>query len=91
MAKDVAKLLRAVCTIRKADELRAKGMKSVEKVVAKYPVLAGLVDVVMPTKIIVDTMQNVTAGPSVSSKQGKLPTIVDLNIKKVHPNLKLTY
>ena len=37
MAKDVTKLLRAVHTIRKADELRAKGMKSVEEVVAKYP------------------------------------------------------
>ena len=30
-AKDVAKLLRAVGTIRKADELRAKGMNLLKK------------------------------------------------------------
>ena len=88
-AKDVAKLFRAVHTIRTADELRAKGIKSVEEEVAKYPDLAGLVDVVMPTKIIVDMVQNITADPSVSSKQSKLPTIVDLNIKKVHPTSKV--
>ena len=43
----------------------------------------------MPTKIIVDMVQNATAGPSVSNKQSKLPTIVDLSIRKVHPTSKV--
>ena len=43
----------------------------------------------MPTKIIVDTVQSVTAGPLVSGKQNTLPTIADLSLMKVHPTSKV--
>ena len=40
-SKDVAKLLGAICTLfRKADEMQARGMAVLEKIVGKYPDLA---------------------------------------------------
>ena len=38
-SKDVAKLLGAICTIRKADEMWARGMAVLEEIVGKYPEL----------------------------------------------------
>ena len=49
--KDVAKLLGMMCTIRKADEMRARGMAVLEEIVGKYPDLAGLAEIVKPTKM----------------------------------------
>ena len=51
-SQDVAKLLGAICTIRKADEMRAKGMAVLEEIVGKYPDLAGLAEIIKPAKKI---------------------------------------
>ena len=40
-SKNVAKLLGAICTIRKADEMPARGMAVLEEIVGKYPDLVG--------------------------------------------------
>ena len=50
-SKDVAKLFGAMCTIRKADEMWARGMADLEEIVGKYPDLAGLAEIVKPTKM----------------------------------------
>ena len=49
--KDVAKLLGTMLTIRKADEMRARGMAVLEEIVGRYPDLAGLAEIVKPTKM----------------------------------------
>ena len=49
--KDVAKLLGAMHTIRKAYEMRARGMAVLEEIVGKYPDLVGLAKIVKPTKM----------------------------------------
>ena len=51
-SKDVAKLLGAICTIRKADEMRAKGMAALEEIVGKYPDLVGLAEIIKPAKML---------------------------------------
>ena len=78
-AKDVGKLLKAVRMIRKADQLRARGMMVVEEIVGKYPDLAGLAEIVQPTKIVSDQIKVGQPGTS------KTPTTVDLSGKKVYP------
>ena len=50
-SKDVAKLLGAMCTIRKADEMQVRGMAVLEEIVGKYPDLAGLAEIVKPSKM----------------------------------------
>ena len=50
-SKDVAKLLGAMCTIRKADEMQTRGMAVLEEIAGKYPDLAGLAEIVKPTKM----------------------------------------
>ena len=45
-SKDVAKLLGAICIIRKADEMQAKGMAVLEEIVGKYPDLVGLAEII---------------------------------------------
>ena len=50
-SKDVAKLLGAMHTIRKADEMQARGMAVLEEIVGKYPYLVGLDEIVKPTKM----------------------------------------
>ena len=50
-SKDVAKLLGAMHTIRKADEMQARGMAVLEEIVGKYHDLACLVEIVKPTKM----------------------------------------
>ena len=44
-SKDMAKLLKAMHTIRKADEMQARGMAVLEEVVGKYPDLVGLAEI----------------------------------------------
>ena len=53
-SKDVAKLLGAICTIRKADEMLARGMAVLEEIVGKYPDLVGLAEIVKPAKNVID-------------------------------------
>ena len=50
-SKDVAKLLGAMCTIRKVDEMWASGMAVLEEIVGKYPDLMGLAEIVKLTKM----------------------------------------
>ena len=47
----MAKLLGAVHTIRKADEMWARGMAVLEEIVGKYTDLVGLAEIVKPTKM----------------------------------------
>ena len=49
--KDVAKLLGVMCIIRKVDEMWARGMAVLKEIVGKYPDLAGLAEIVKPTKM----------------------------------------
>ena len=54
---------------------------------AKYLDLAGLCEIVKLTKIVVDMAKNVTAvplTPSISSKDNKMPTIMDFSQNKVY-------
>ena len=53
-SKDAAKLLGVLCTIRKADEMQARGMAVLEEIVGKYPDLAGLAEIVQPAKNVMD-------------------------------------
>ena len=41
-------------TIRKADEMRAREMAVLEEIMGKYPDLAGLAEIVKPTKNVID-------------------------------------
>ena len=50
-SKDVAKLLGALWTIRKADEMWASGVAVLEEIVGKYPDLVSLAEVVKPAKM----------------------------------------
>ena len=50
-SKDVVNLLGAMCTIRKVDEMWARGMAVLEEIVGKYPDLVGLAEIVKPTKM----------------------------------------
>ena len=49
-SKDVAKLLGLICTIRKADEMQAKGMAVLEEIVGKCPDLVDLAEIIKPAK-----------------------------------------
>ena len=51
-SKDVAKLLGVMHTIRKADEMQAKGIAGLEEIVGKYPDLVGLAEIIKPAKIL---------------------------------------
>ena len=84
-SKDVAKLLGAMCTIRKADEMRARGMAVLEEIVGKYPDLRGLAEIVKPTKNIIDKTPVPTA-PSQPLVPKEVPTIVDLGTTKLYPS-----
>ena len=79
-SKDVAKLLGVMHTIRKADEMWARGMAVLEEIVGKYPDLAGLVEIVKPTKNVIDK----TPVPTTQSQPWvpkEVPTVVDLGTK----------
>ena len=83
--KDVAKLLGAMRTIRKADEMWARGVAVVEEIVGRYPDLAGLAEIVKPAKAVMDKTPVPTA-PSQSTVPKEVPTVVDLGIPKLYPS-----
>ena len=77
---DVAKLLGAMHTIRKADKMWARGMTVLEEIVGKYPNLAGLAEIVKPTKNVIDKTL-VPTTPSQPPVPKEVPTVVDLGAK----------
>ena len=81
--KDVAKLLGVMCTIRKADEMWARGMSVLEEIVGRYPDLAGLAEIVKPTKNVMDKTPVPTA-PSQSTAPKEVPTVVDSGTPKLY-------
>ena len=83
--KDVAKLLGLMHTIRKADEMQARGMAVLEEIVGKYPDLAGLAEIVKPTKNVMDKTPVPTA-PSQSTVPKEVPTVVDSGTAKLYPS-----
>ena len=83
--KDVAKLLGAMRTIRKADEMWARGVAVVEEIVGRYPDLAGLAEIVKPAKTLMDKTPVPTA-PSQSTVPKEVPTVVDSGAPKLYPS-----
>ena len=83
--KDVAKLLGAMRTIRKADEMQATGVAVVEEIVGRYPDLAGLAEIVKPAKTVMDQTPVPTA-PSQSTVPKEVPTVVDSGTPKLYPS-----
>ena len=83
--KDVAKLLGAMRTIRKADEMWARGVAVVEEIVGRYPDLAGLAEIVKPAKMVMDQTPVPTA-PSQSTVPKEVPTVVDSGTPKLYPS-----
>ena len=75
-SKDVEKLLGALHTIRKVDEMWARGMAVLEEIVGKYPDLAGLAEIVKPTKNVMDKTPVPTA-PSQPLGPKEVPNVVD--------------
>ena len=84
-SKDVAKLLGALQTIRKADEMWARGVAVLEKIVGKYPDLASLTEVVKPAKYVLDKTP-VSARPSQPLVPKEVPTVADLDAPKLYPS-----
>ena len=71
-SKDVAKFLGVMYTIRKADEMQARGM-------------VGLAEIVKPTKNVIDKTP-VPTTPSQPLVPKEVPTVVDLGPKNyIHP------
>ena len=87
-SKDVAKLLGAICTIRKADEMRAKGMAVLEEIVGKYPDLAGLAEIIKPAKNVIDNKEKtpVTTSPSQPPVPKEAATVVTSGSQKLYPS-----
>ena len=83
--KDVAKLLGAMRTIRKADEMQARGVAVVEEIVGRYPDLVGLAEIVKPAKTVMDQTPVPTA-PSQSTVPKEVPTVVDSGTPKLYPS-----
>ena len=83
--KDVAKLLGAMHTIRKADEMQARGMAVLEEIVGRYPDLVGLAEIVKPTKNVMDKTP-VPTTPSQSTVPKEVPTVVDSGTPKLYPS-----
>ena len=83
--KDVAKLLGAMCTIRKADKMWARGMAVLEEIVGRYPDLAGLAEIVKPTKNVMDKTP-VPTTTSQSTVPKEVPTAVDSGTQKLYPS-----
>ena len=83
--KDVAKLLEAMRTIRKADEMQARGMAVLEEIVGRYPDLVGLAEIVKPAKTVMDQ----TPVPSTSSQSAvpkEVPTAGVSGTQKLYPS-----
>ena len=83
--KDVAKLLGAMQTIRKADEMWARGVAVVEEIVGRYPDLAGLAEIVKSAKTVMDQTP-VPTTPSQSTVPKEVPTVVDSGTPKLYPS-----
>ena len=83
--KDVAKLLGAMQTIRKADEMWARGVAVVEEIVGRYPDLVGLAEIVKPAKTVMDKTP-VPTTPSQSTVPKEVPTVVDSGTPKLYPS-----
>ena len=83
--KDVAKLLGAMRTIRKADEMWARGVAVVEEIVGRYPDLVGLAEIVKPAKTVMDQTP-VPTTPSQSTVPKEVPTVVDSGTPKLYPS-----
>ena len=84
-SKDVAKLLGVICTIRKADEMQAKGMAVLEEIVGKYPDLAGLAEIIKPAKNVIDKTP-VTTSPSQPPVSKEAATVVASGSQKLYPS-----
>ena len=84
-SKDEAKLLGPLWTIRKADEMRARGMAVLEEIVGKYPDLASLAEIVKPAKILLDKTP-VPAKPSQPMVPKEVSTVADLGASKLYPS-----
>ena len=84
-SKDVAKLLGAIHTIRKADEMQAKGMAVLEEIVGKYPDLVGLAEIIKPAKNVIDKTP-VTTSPSQPPMPKEAATVVNLGSQKLYPS-----
>ena len=84
-SKDVAKLLGALWTIRKADEMRARGMAVLEEIVGKYPDLASLVEIVKPAKNVLDKTP-APAKPSQPLAPKEVLTVSDFGAPKLYPS-----
>ena len=80
--KDVAKLLGAMQTIRKADEMWARGVAVVEEIVGRYPDLAGLAEIVKPAKTVMDQ----TPVPTVHHHNQQCPRKFPLLLIQAHQN-----
>ena len=86
-SKDVAKLLGAICTIRKVDEMQAKGMAVLEEIVGKYPDLAGLAEIIKLAKNVIDKEKTpVTTSPSQPPMPKEAATAVALGSQKLYPS-----
>ena len=72
-------------TIRKADEMWARGMAVLEEIVGKYPDLAGLAEIVKPAKTVMDKTP-VPTTPSQSTVPKEVPTVVDSGTPKLYPS-----
>ena len=80
--KDVAKLLGAMQTIRKADEMWARGVAVVEEIVGRYPDLAGLAEIVKPAKTVMDQ----TPVPTACHHNQQCPRKFPLLLIQAHQN-----
>ena len=84
-SKDVAKLLGALWTIRKVDEMLTRGMTVLEEIVGKYPDLVSLAEIVKPAKNVLDKTP-VPAEPSQPPAPKEVPTVADLGAPKLYPS-----
>ena len=64
--------------------MQAREMAVLEEIVGKYPDLAGLAEIVKPTKNVIDKTPVPTA-PSQPPVPKEVPTVVDLGAKKLYP------
>ena len=87
-SKDVAKLLKGMCTFRKAYEMWARGMAVLEEIMGKYPDLVGLAEIVKPTNNVIDNT-HVSTTPSQPPVPKEVLTVVELSTKKLYPSSQI--
>ena len=81
----MAKLLGEILTIRKADEMWAKGMAVLEEIAGKYPDLVGLAEIIKPAKNVIDKTP-VTTSPSQPHMPKEAATVGNLGSQKLYPS-----